>query len=114
MNARIDFQTINGPDGKPAFVVVPYDEYLRTFTTRSSVGRTDLIPHEVVGRNIIDGVPMVRAWREHLGMTQAEVAECAGMTQAALSQIESGAHKARKATRAKLASAMGITVDQLA
>jgi hypothetical protein len=35
------------------------------------------------------------------------------MTQAALSQIESGAHKARKATREKLARAMGIMAEQL-
>lgn len=37
----------------------------------------------------------------------------AGMSQAALSQIESGEHKARKATREKLARALGITIDQL-
>lgn len=114
MNARIDFQTINGPDGKPAFVVVPYDEYLRTFTTRSIVGRTGLVPHEVAGLILRDGLTSARAWREHLGLTQAEVAERAGMSQAALSQIESGEHKVRKATRAKLALAMGITVDHLA
>ena len=29
MNARIDFQTILGADGKPAFVVVPYNEFRR-------------------------------------------------------------------------------------
>lgn len=109
MNAHIDFQTINGPDGKPAFVVVPYAEYIARFKPRE-VG----IPNEVVRRNLLDGVPMVRAWREHLGLTQAEVARRAEMTQAALSQIESGAHKARKATREKLALAMGITLDQLA
>jgi len=56
---------------------------------------------------------MARAWREHLGQTQAEVAQRAGMTQAALSQIESGEHKARKATRAKLAAALGLKLEQL-
>lgn len=114
MNARTDFQTINGPDGRPAFVVLPYDEFLRTLTTRSSAVRTDLIPNEVAGLILKDGMTPVRAWREHLGLTQAEVAKRAGMTQAALSQIESGEHKARKATREKLALALGITVDQIA
>jgi len=108
MNARIDFQTINGPDGKPAYVVVPYAEFVKRF------GHGDgLIPNEVVGRNLVEGVPLARAWREHLGMTQAEVAERAAMTQAALSQIESGEHKARKATKEKLARAFGLTVEQL-
>ena len=41
------------------------------------------------------------------------IANICGMTQAALSQIESGEHKARKATREKLARAMGITAEQL-
>jgi DNA-binding XRE family transcriptional regulator len=109
MNARIDFQIINDTDGQPAFVVVPYAEYLARFNPLEGG-----IPHAIVRSNLIDGVPMARAWREHLGLTQAEVAERAGMSQAALSQIESGGHKARKATRAKLALAMGITADQLA
>lgn len=108
MNAHIDFQTINGPDGHPAFVVVPYDEFIKRFGIADG-----LIPNEIVGRNIVDGVPMARAWREYLGLTQAEVSMRAGMSQAALSQIESGEHKARKATREKLARAMGITVGQL-
>jgi len=109
MNARIDFQVINGPDGAPAFVVVPYADFVASIKPRD-----DLIPHEVVRRNVIDGVPMVRAWREYLGLTQAEVAVRACITQAALAQMESGEHKTRKATRAKLAAAMGLTVEQLA
>lgn len=108
MNARTDFQIINGSDGQPAFVVVPYAEFVKRFGIADG-----LIPNEVVGRNIVDGVPMARAWREYLGLTQAEVSTRAGMSQAALSQIESGDHKARKATREKLARAMGITLDQL-
>ena len=28
MNARTEFQVIVGKDGKPAFVVVPYDQFL--------------------------------------------------------------------------------------
>ena len=56
----------------------------------------------------------VRAWREHLGLTQAEVAARADMSQAALAQIESGKHKTRKATLTKLAEALGLNLEQLA
>ena len=42
-----------------------------------------------------------------------EYCNSTGGTQAALSQIESGEHKARKATREKRARAMGITPEQL-
>jgi transcriptional regulator with XRE-family HTH domain len=72
-----------------------------------------LVPNEVVGAVIEEDKTLVRAWREYLGLTQADLAQKAGITQAALSQIESGEHRIRKATREKLAGAMGITESQL-
>lgn len=108
MNAPTNIQIINGPDGQPAFAVLPYADFVKQYAQAR-----DLIPHEVVGLNIIDGMSMPRAWREHLGLTQAEVAERAGISQAALAQMESGEHKPRKATREKLAKALGIAVGQL-
>ena len=72
-----------------------------------------MIPNAVMGMIIRDEMTPARAWREHLGLTQAEVARRAGMSQAALSQIESGEHNIRKATREKLAKAMGLTATQL-
>lgn len=108
MNAPTNIQTINGPDGQPAFVVMPYADFMRQYARER-----DLIPNEVAGKMLVDGMSMPRAWREHLGLTQAEVAERAGISQAALAQMESGEHKPRKATREKLAKALGITVGQL-
>jgi len=74
----------------------------------------DYVPHEVVGLHIDRDITYLRAWREYLGLTQAEVAERAGISQAALSQMESGEAKLRKATREKLAKAMGLNPEQLA
>ena len=108
MNTHIDYQIIMDTAGKPAFVVVPYDLWVKQTSIVAG-----LIPNEVVGAIIENDSTPFRAWREYLGLTQAEVAERAGVTQAALSQIESGEHKARKATREKLARAMGITPEQL-
>lgn len=109
MNAPINVQMINGPDGKPAFVVMPYTDFVRQYARDR-----DLIPNEVAGKMLVDNMPAARAWREYLGLTQAEVAERAGISQAALAQMESGEHKTRKATREKLAAALAITVGQLA
>lgn len=108
MNVPINHQIIKGQDGLPAFVVVPYAEYLRQQDRAGG-----LVPNEVVGRIVMDGVSNVRAWREYLGLTQADVAVRAGMTQAAFSQIESGEHRPRKATLTKIAVALGISVEQL-
>lgn len=98
-------QIINGPDGKPAFVVIPYEDYL------SQHGGDDLIPHEVVSL-MVDGLTPIRAWREYLDLTQEEVARRLGISQPAYAQQESVA-KPRKITREKIARAFGIRADQL-
>lgn len=112
MNEPTDIQTIM-QDGKPAFVVIPYDEYMRLFPKAPRIPEGDAIPHEVVGMTIKKGYTLVRAWREYLALTQTEVARRMGITQAALSQMESGEKRLRKATLEKLAGAMGIGVEQL-
>ncbi|WP_083816658.1 helix-turn-helix transcriptional regulator [Thiomicrospira cyclica] len=33
-------------------------------------------------------VPLVKCWREHLGMTQAELAQASGVQQSAIERIE--------------------------
>lgn len=108
MNARTNFQTIMGADGKPAFVVMPYAEFLKL----SGTFRPGMIPHAVVSA-AVDGKPMLQAWREYLKLTQAELAERMGITQAGYAQIEA-AKRPRKATLLKAADALGITLEQLA
>ncbi len=71
-----------------------------------------LIPNEVVGLVIKNNWNLVRAWRKHLGLSQKALAKKAGITQAAISQMEKG-DNLRSATIEKLADAMGITPEQL-
>jgi len=105
-NARTEVQIINDATGKPAFVVIPYAQYIAQHNADS-----DLIPHEVVSR-IVDGASPVRAWREYLELTQEDVARRLGISQPAYAQQEAGT-KPRKTTREKIAHAFGITADQL-
>lgn len=58
-------------------------------------------------------ISSIKAWREHLGFTQQEVATKMGITQAALSQIEALNSRSRKATLIKLAAIFGISLEQL-
>jgi len=112
MNEPTDIQIIT-QNGHPAFVVIPYDDYIKIFPDKPWVPEGNFIPHEVVGLTIKKGFTLVRAWREYLGLTQKEVAEKMGITQSALSQMESGEKKLRKATMEKLAAALGLGVDQI-
>lgn len=108
MNARTEFQVILGKDGKPAFVVVPYDQFRRMkggFTPGT-------VPNEVVNVAFDRGISPMAAWREHLGLTQAEVAARIGITQAAYAQMER-VRQPRKATLEKVSAALGLDVEQL-
>lgn len=106
MNAPTNVQIINGADGQPAFVVIPHAEYVRLFAEDRN-----LIPHDVVSRTV-DGATPVRAWREHLGLTQAEVAGRLGIAQPSYAKQEASANL-RKSSREKIAAALGITAEQL-
>lgn len=106
MNAPTNIQIINGAGGSPAFVVIPYDEYIANYTTGHG-----LIPHDVISR-AVDGATPAKAWREHLGLTQVEIAQRLGVSQSAYAQQENST-RLRKASVQKIAAALGITQQQL-
>jgi hypothetical protein len=105
MNEPTDIQIINDADGNPAFVVIPYAQYV------AQKLEPDLIPHEVVSR-IVDGATPIRAWRPHPESGSNVHARRLGISQPAFAQQESVA-KPRRATREKIAAAFGIHADQL-
>ncbi len=108
MNARTEYQVIKGADGKPAFIVVPYEQFRRMkggFTYGT-------VPNEVVNLSFERGLTPMAAWREHFGLTQAEVASRIGISQGAYAQMER-VKRPRKETLKKVASAMDLDVEQL-
>jgi len=71
------------------------------------------IPNAVVGKVVYKDMTPIRAWREHLGLTQAEVARRLSISQSAYAQQEAK-EPVRKSTREKIAQALGIVPEQLA
>jgi len=108
MNAPTNIQILTDAKGKPAFAVIPYAEYLSL-----SRQRAPAIPNAVVGKVINKGMTPIRAWREHLGLTQTEVARRLDISQSAYAQQEAK-EPVRKSTREKIAKALGIAPEQLA
>lgn len=92
-------------EGQPVAVVVPYADYVRAFDTDVT------IPHSVVMRSI--DVSLVRAWREHLGLSQAEVATRMGISQPAYQKLEDKEAKPRLATLQKIADALKLDIRQI-
>lgn len=72
-----------------------------------------LVPQEVVERVVMEEMTPIRAWREHLGLTQGEVASRMAISQSAFAQMEASSAKVRKSTLRKIAGALGIHVEQL-
>ena len=93
-------------------MVIPYDEYVRTFRKTPRIPESGNIPNDVVWLSVDKGYSLARAWREYLGLTQVEVAARMRISQAELSQMES-VKKLRKASLEKQAQALGVTVEQL-
>ncbi|MFC5473726.1 helix-turn-helix domain-containing protein [Paraherbaspirillum soli] len=81
---------------------MPYADY-----SRKQEGKGDYIPHEVVSLMVDNDWTPLRAWREHLGLTQSDVAQRLGVSQSAYAQQESS-NKLRKTSRQKIAAALGI------
>ena len=117
MSLLTNYQTIHNGDTVVSYVISAADFEKLQQQSRiiesapPSVRYHNGVPHEVMGQ-LLKKVPLHRAWREFLGLTQKDVAKKAGITQAALSQLEK-AKKIRKSTAQKLADAMGLTVDQI-
>ena len=108
MSTLTNYQTILGSDGKPAFVIVPYTDFIKL----PGVIRPGMVHNQVVGA-AVDGLSLLQAWHEYLLHTQTEMAERTGITQAGYAQIEA-AKRPRKASMIKAANALGISLEQLA
>lgn len=55
----------------------------------------------------------IKGWRKRKGITQQELAEIIGTTPASISRYENGERKLDLETAAKIAKALGCTVDDL-
>src|SRR3989304_4849173 len=113
MKKHIDYQTIDY-QGNPAFVLVPWDDFkrIRPLLQGDNIRSTG-IPQAVVEAHILRAVPMIRAWREHIGITQRELAARIGVSQAAIAKLEKPNAKPRRATLQKIAEALGISIENL-
>lgn len=106
MKTLTDIQVIKDPEGKPAFVVIPYDDYIKAYDREH-----DLIPNEVMSI-VVNGATPAKAWREYLQLTQADVAARMGITQPSYAKQEAST-RLRAASIEKIAAALNISVAQL-
>jgi len=110
--------------GKPAFYVVPaalwdkVSEAVEDAEDALDLARFDAeddgvrLPLAVVEATL-EGMHLVRAWREHRGLSQQALAAAAGVCKPFVSQIESGTRTGTTTTLKKLAKALGVPLGAL-
>lgn len=118
-------QIIHDKQGKPEYAVIPYERYLSLLAQLEDdealeslpyeSGNDDdvAVPHEVVSLSVDQNVSLQAAWRIWRGLSQQEVAEKLGISQAAVSQLESPRSRPQKRTREKLAALYRCRPEQL-
>ncbi|VAW39032.1 hypothetical protein MNBD_CHLOROFLEXI01-1058 [hydrothermal vent metagenome] len=72
------------------------------------------IPQVVVEKHILENMSLVRAWREHLGLSQQAIAQKMDISQSAYSQMEKTKSNLCPTTVNKIARALSIEPEQLA
>jgi DNA-binding Xre family transcriptional regulator len=114
MSAHIEYQKIEYK-GKPAYVLVPWEEWHRIKPLLDAQKAGDSgIPQEVVEAHILRNDSLIKAWREYLGITQKELADRLGISQAAVAKFESPEARLRRATLRKICAALKLNENQLA
>lgn len=109
--------------GKPAFAVLPYEEYealIDIFDELSDVHDykiamstdTEDIPSYVVDR-LLNGENSLKVWREYRKLTQQEVAKEVGISVPFLSQIETNKRSPSLRIYQKIANMLSVSLDLL-
>jgi DNA-binding XRE family transcriptional regulator len=80
---------------------------------RLECGDDEIIPFEITERRVA-GENTVKIWREHRGLTQQELAKTSGVSREMIGAIESGHKRGGILTLKKLATALQVSLDNLA
>ena len=110
MNTPTEYLTLT-IEGR-TYVLLPVEEFSKLTGAAPRIPEGDATPCKIVKRVINEDIPKVRAWREYLGLSQADVAQRMGITQAAVSQLEK-AKRPRTETLRKFAQALGLSLEQV-
>ena len=111
-------------EGKAEYAVIPIADWRRIEALLeeledirdldAALAKPDrrMIPFEVTSA-ILDGASPIRAWREHRGQSQSDLAQAAGIGATQLAAIEDGTRTPTPAALRKLAKALHAHVDDL-
>ncbi len=107
MNSPTNIHILKDAKGEPAFVVIPYADYLNL--TRK--GASNAL-NSGVGKVMNTDIKSIRDWRLHFGFTQLDMAHRLGISRNAFTHYEVSA-PIKRSTREKIAGALGLAPGQI-
>ena len=99
-------------DGTAQHAILPWQEYQALLRAAEGRGLEPPVPAEV-RQAIAAGMHPVRAWREHHGINQGQLAAMIGISRAYLAQIEGGERTGTLEVMARVARALGRRIEDL-
>ena len=99
-------------DGTAQHAILPWQEYQALLRAAEGHGLEPPIPAEI-RQAIAAGVHPVRAWREHRGLNQGQLAAMIGISRAYLAQIEGGERTGTLEVMARVARALDRRLEDL-
>ena len=111
INAHPNQQTIRNKQGKPEYVVLPYEDYLQLIQ-QSIINLEHGVPSQVVDLIFDKDCMPAKAWREYLGMTQTQASKNLGISQSAYSSLKT-LYTLHYQLEKKIAKALNIKPAQL-
>jgi DNA-binding XRE family transcriptional regulator len=114
-------------NGEPEYAVVPIADYraliekaemlddVATFDKAEAAlaaGEDELVPSSIVDALLANENP-VKVWRKHRGLSQAALADAAGLSQAYIAQIEAGKREGRINAYKAIAGILRVDLDDL-
>lgn len=114
-------------NGVPEYAVVPIADYQALIEKAEmlddvaafdkaeatlAAGEDELVPSNIVD-SLLANVNAVKVWREYRGMSQAILADAAGLSQAYIAQIETGKREGRVDAYRAIANVLDVNIDDL-
>ena len=114
-------QILRDAKGEPEYAVLPYSEF-----ERLSAHALDLLDNRLadealddeilpwpMAKRLLAGENPIKLWREHRGLTQAQLARAVGTRARYISQLETGHKRPSLDLAIALAKTLSVTVDDL-
>jgi DNA-binding XRE family transcriptional regulator len=119
-------QIITNENGEPEYAIIPWAEYTRLaeaardeseLTDEELYDLTTAEPGEhfpvAVTKRLVAGDNPIKVYREHRGMTQADLARNTNISAMYLSQIETGNRGGSTKVISAIAKALSVDIDDL-